>query len=351
LKNIFLTSIIIIVLLITTSCEKKEKFQPGKENVDIRKPMSWGHKQKIYVLADQEDWNVIELHLRNEIEKEFFTTDPEKYFELLRADFDALEQFYKFKNLIFCCTLKSHGKVSKFVRSKLAPESIKKVETGGIGMFKETNVWANDQLIIFLAADITENMEILAESQSEKIFTYFKEKLSERIAYQTYKTDIVEMSAFNSHPWIMKIPGNYLVYKDGKNFISYIARLKETSDRYIAVYYEKTPENIISQEWLTKKRNEVFLNYYDGDKIDETTVRFENVKIGKLDALKLTAKWQNEKYLIGGVLQTFAVYDSNQKTAYLIDNSVYFPAGYKLTSLLELEEISHTFETKQLTKE
>ena len=88
--------------------------------------------------------------------------------------------------------------------------------------------------------------------------------------------------------------------------------------------------------------------YYEGDKIDTVSLTiFNNYKISKYRCIKISGRWQNKNYFIGGAFQAFGIYDKETQTAYLIDNSVYFPDGKKLLSLIELEVISDTFIIKK----
>ena len=75
-------------------------------------------------------------------------------------------------------------------------------------------------------------------------------------------------------------------------------------------------------------------------------MRTEKAKIAGHNGWKISGMWINKKYTVGGAYQTFAFYDERTKRAYLIDNSVYFPEGYKLDALIELEVISNTLRLK-----
>ncbi len=306
--------------------------------------MSWGHKQSIYVFADDAVWKYAEKPLRESLERVTFTTDNEQYFELERIDFSKLEQFYKFNNLIFFCDISSQGEVAQYVNSIMGEKVLEEVKENRVGIYPQTNLWANDQFVLFLLGENEENLLRLNILQAEKIFTLFKQKLYDRIEEQLYKFATYASSTFSGYPWQIKLPKYYLVYKEDRpaNFISFLARSKDKADRYVAVYYEKMAKELFTREWLKEKRASLVWNYYEEDEFKDKDVRIENYEIAGRKGFKLSGRWQNMKYLVGGAFQSFAFYDEPSGCAYLIDNSVYYPEGSKLNSLMELEVISNS---------
>ncbi len=79
--------------------------------------MAWGNRRTVYAVCDKFLWKYAESHLRNSLERFQFTTVNEKYFDVNLTEFDALEQFYKYNNLIFFCALDSDDQVSAHVKS------------------------------------------------------------------------------------------------------------------------------------------------------------------------------------------------------------------------------------------
>ena len=63
-RNIHLLILIGIILLLILGCSQKENIhkKQGKK-IDPHKPMSWGHKQTVYVFADDNVWKYAKGHL------------------------------------------------------------------------------------------------------------------------------------------------------------------------------------------------------------------------------------------------------------------------------------------------
>lgn len=358
-KNIF-WMIILMILLIFTSCTQEVKSdkktvtnkkksaleQAGK--LDHKKPMSWGHRQTIYVFADDSVWKYAEAPLRKNLERDYFTTENETFFEIKRIQFKQLEQFYRFNNLIFFCDLESYGNVSEYVKSIMGETVTEQVNEEFGEIYPQHNLWANDQLTLFLVGKDEESLLRMNILQSEELFNQFRLKLAARLIRKTYAIGTLPMTGFKALPWQMKIPKNYVIYKNDTegNFLSLLARGKEKPDRYISVYYEKMAENKVNRDWLMEKRAELAWKYYDEDTFKDKDVKTEFFTIAGIKGWKLSGKWQNMKYAVGGAFQSYAFFDEEHSIAYLLDNSVYFPEGYKLATLIELEEISKTIKLK-----
>ncbi|MCK5345363.1 MAG: DUF4837 family protein, partial [Candidatus Heimdallarchaeota archaeon] len=99
-------------------------------------------------------------------------------------------------------------------------------------------------------------------------------------------------------------------------------------------------------------RKNISWKYYDEDEFFDKDIRIQPYEIGSYQGWKFSGRWQNKKYAVGGAFQSFAFYDEAAKKAYLVDNSIYFPEGYKLAGLIETEVISQTIKIKnELEKE
>ena len=343
--------LILFVIMVLVSCGKQEKGSAvSMKGVvkDRKKPLAWGKKQKIYVFADDNVWKYAEDDLRQTIERTYYTTLNEKIFELERVPFSKLEDYFRFNNLIFYGDVSSEQEVSKYVKERLGSKIDERIAADGGAIYPAYNLWADDQLVLFLVGETEERLLKLNMLQASKIWEIFKERLYNRIEYQIYRTRRKPMSNFTDKIWELDLPANYVKFREDNinHFTSYLARSKSQSDRYISVYYEDMPDNIISRDWLIEKRNEIGDKYYDGDKFDKQDVTISNDEIAGHKGMKLRGRWQNKKYYMGGAFSCFAFWEPDMKKVFIIDNSVYYPEGDKLLALIELEIISNSFRLK-----
>lgn len=345
--------ILLVLALILVSCGKKEvKEGVTRNNTDPSKPMAWGHKQTIYVFADEENWRATESQLRRTLERVVFTTANEKVFELKRATFDDFEHYYKFNNLIFLADYSSYGDVSVYIKDIMGDKVKAELEENGVGIYPNENLWANDQFVLFIIAEDKQVLKKAVSYQLNEVYNLFKKKLDDRIAHKVLQYNSYKKTFFLNFPWEIHIPEFFRVFSrdDDNNFIAFIARADDKPDRYEAIYHEDMSSDEVDGDWLKAKRLELFRKYYEGDEFYDKDVRIERTILAGRDGWKLSGKWQNPKLSMGGAFQCFGFYDKTQKKAYVIDNSVYYPTGEKLAHLLELEAISGTIKLKDLSK-
>jgi len=345
--------ILLLLALTLISCaQKEEKTRVTRNTTDPRKPMSWGHKQTIYVFADEANWRATESQLKRTLERVVYTTANEKVFELKRADYEDFNHYYKFNNLIFLADYSSYDDVSVYIKEIMGDKVKDELEKNGVGIYPNENLWANDQFVLFIIAEDKQVLKKAVSYQLNEVYNLFKQKLDNRIGHKVLQYNSYKKTFFRNFPWEIHIPEFFRVFSrdDENNFIAFLARADDKPDRYEAVYFEDMAENEVDGEWLKQKRTELFLKYYDGDEFYDHDVRLEKAILAGKSCWKLSGKWQNQKYSMGGAFQSFAFYDKTQKKAYLIDNSVYYPTGEKLAHLLELEAISSTIKIKDLSK-
>lgn len=120
---------------------------------------------------------------------------------------------------------------------------------------------------------------------------------------------------------------------------------REIPDKYISVYYEPMSEKQSDLNWLIAKRQEIGKKYFEGDEFDPELVRKEPFTFKKHPGYRLGCL---EKYEICNRrrLSKLWLFGMKTKTAYIVDSSVYFPAGDKLPILVELYVISNSLEIK-----
>lgn len=338
-----------ITLSLNAGCNNNDnKIRTINKTIDPSKPMSWGHRQTIYVFADDNVWKYAENHLKKTLERVRFTTENEKVFVVKRAPLENLDNFYKFNNLIFFCNLASDDEVSTYLRKIMGKQVETEIQRELVGMYSKDNVWANDQFVLFILGHNEPDLLKFNILQSHNIFELFHNKLFNRIRDQVYKTPVYSAERFKAFPWSLRLPTNYVLYKNdtANNFISFIARLRNKPDRYISVYYSPMKKNDFSREWLRETRKLLSWKYYDEDEFLAKDVNMERYEQSGNKGWRLSGRWQNRKHAVGGAFQTVAFYDETKEITFLIDNVVYYPDGEKLEALYELEIISNTLKLK-----
>lgn len=339
---------LLILFSFLLACGKNGENSQKKSSYDVHKPMSWGHKQDIYVFADDNVWKYAEHYIRKSLERTVFTTMNESYFIVKRAPLDKMDNFYKFNNLLFLANLDSNQPVAEYVKQIMGESVAKQIEENSIGIFPQENVWANDQFVLFMLADTERNLLELNIEMMDNYFQLFKDKLFERISKQVYINKIFDESYFKTFNWQLDLPKTYTLYKHeaADDYVSFLGRLRNKADRYLTIYWEPMESDVVNGDWLKEKRADLAWKCYDEDEFFDKDIISQRYELGSFKGYKLAGRWQNKKYSVGGAFQSFAFYDEESKTTFIVDNSVYWPEGYKLAALIELEVISSTFKVK-----
>ncbi|OQC04860.1 MAG: hypothetical protein BWX76_00971 [Candidatus Cloacimonetes bacterium ADurb.Bin089] len=346
----------LLPLLILWGCSKeggKTDRYPIYDNViDHSKTLAFGDDRDVYVFCDSINWQGLQPFIGSAIEQQINIVYPEKYFNLIMADSKELQKLSKYKNLLYIGQLDSDLPVSAYMKKVLSQDFIKRVENTGGDLFSGENLNCCDQIVLFLLGKDAKSLQKIGALQAENIFSLLLKRFTNRQGYYAYQGKVIDPSFFDNYPFSLKIPDTFRLYSNDKigRFLCFLyrARLenKEIPDKYISVYYEPMPENKVDLNWLIAKRQEIGKKYFEGDEFDPEIVRKEPFKFKKRDGYRLLGAWKNMKYAIGGGFQSYGFWDKKTKTAYIVDSSVYFPAGDKLPVLLELYVISNSLEIK-----
>jgi len=319
-----------------------------------RNPMSWGHNQTIYVFADREIWQATEPILRQSLERNFFTTENETLFDIVQGDIERINAFFRFRNLIFLGDINGQGPVSQYINRVMAEQALDSVRERNASMFMNFNLWANDQLVMFFIGDNPQNLRDFMIANNESYFQIFKDRFIARTVFQSQRMRGLRDQVFQGLPFIMYLPENYRVFRRDldNNFISFIwrSRTDQTNnpDLYVSIYWEFADENPLDDDWLINKRAVLAWKYHDEDEILDHTVKRGLMDFNGREAWFASGAWQNSKHFMGGAFRSFAFWDEELKTVYMIDTSIYFPAGNKLRYLLELEGLAKTIVPRRM---
>jgi hypothetical protein len=353
MHKLFLLALVLIGL---AGCFKtkapSDRYTAFDNLIDHAKPLAMGDDRDVHVFCDPANWKALEPFIRSGIEREVPIVYPEKYFNLILTDVKEAGALAKYKNILYIGDLASSAAVSTHMKSVLAQDFITRVQNSGGDLFVAKNHSSRDQIVLFLLGKDALSLSKIGALQADPIFGLLLRRFAERQGYYAYQGKVLPSSFFEPYPFSLHIPDTYRIYSNDRsgNFLSFLYRARmqnrEIPDKYVSVYHESMPENKLDLNWLLSKRKELGIKYFEGDEFDADLIRKEPFRFGAYEGYRLLGAWKNMKHAIGGGFQSFAFWDAKTKTAYLIDNSVYFPAGDKLPILVELYTISNSIQIK-----
>lgn len=350
--------ILIAVLLVLGACQRKEGaasvYHRYDQLVELSKPLAFGDDRDVYLFAGKENQARIGEILSASITRKVQLTAPEQYFYLLPTEGTKIKDFRTYKNLIYCGTMNGVDEVSNYLRGNLDKKLLQRVQTSGAELFVQKNITVRDQLLFFLLAKDAATLEQLATQRAGQVFDLLLERLGARLAYQAYTSAVIDNKLFAQLPYTIQIPQLYEIFSNDQenSFLSFVYKPRlpnrELPDKYISVHYEGMLQNLVTQDWLLAKRQELADQHFPGDKYLEEKVSVDSVRFAGHDALRLRGAWINKEMGggVGGAFQTFAFWNAATQTVYVVDNIVYYPAGDKLPILLELGMLSESIAMK-----
>ena len=310
-----------------------------------------GADHQIRVVADSTIWQQAEPILREILEKVEYTPQPEKVFKLVKAD---LNNFKRFKNIIFLSTVNAQDEISRSINSNLSEEARTKVEAGNI-IFVKQNEWVNYQMIMFLIGkDLPSLLNKIDEQRSEIFFQFdnYWNEFHQDILYNYKEKKDVERHLLNNYGWMIRVPNDFhLETQSAKD--CFVMFQRNVPLRWLSIYWiEAIDPGIITKEWCIAKRNEIGKTFYESESIEEKyeEVRVEEVILFNRRALKLKGLWKNADDAVdpaGGPFRLYCFFDEPTERIYFIDMHLFYPEfkKRKLHYFRQMEIIANTFKT------
>ncbi|MCB5229637.1 MAG: DUF4837 family protein [Candidatus Cloacimonetes bacterium] len=346
----------IVIVLIISACGggdgQSQRYTAFDKIIDHSKPVAFGEDEDIYVFCGLENRNQLEPLLLQNLEREVQLVYPEKYFNIIFSDIKDVTGLSNYKNLLFLGSLDGGDPVSRYLKEALDANLQTRITQSGGDIIISKNRFTRDQLIIHVVALDKERLVTLAQTQANRIFSSFLMRYTQRLAYQTYQSKVIPASFFEPYPFSLQIPENYTLYSNDKDnrFLSFLYRARmqerEIPDKFLSVYYQAMESDQVDAAWLISERQRIGKIHFEGDSLNVQTMRTQPFEIAGYRGYRLTSAWINPGKMAGGALQCYAFWDADTKKAWLIDTMVYFPAGDKLPTLMELFMLASSFKTK-----
>lgn len=341
--------ILLLLLPLLFSCKKKAestRYTAFDNLIQSGKTLALGEDSDVYIFCDKEKWAGVHDLLTPAIEREIKLVYPEKYFRLNLVDIKDFQKYSTYRNLLFIGDLASEDAVSQHIRETLDKKLLDRISASGGDLFSASNFYCRDQIILYLVGSNPINLVTLSALQSQNIFQVLMKRYRQRLGFQAYQVPVIPADFFADYPFELKVPNNFRLYSNDKtgNFLSLLYRARsesrEVPDKYLSIFYQELPEAGFDFNWLKGSRAMIGEKHFEGDVFKAAELKEEKVSFAGHEALRITGSWINEKHKIGGAFQAHAFWERGK--AYLIDSSVYYPAGDKLPSLVELSVIGNS---------
>jgi hypothetical protein len=338
MKSIHILGIVLSMILFFTGCETVQR--------------TLGSVDRVIVLCDDELWPEIESSVRDAIQNEFNTPQPEPTLIVVQKSPQSLEELKRYPHILFVGTLDAENATKQIVDQLLTEQTRSQVAQDQSYLFKKNDAWARGQLLV---AVITKDVKTLKErftENGEQVYQLIHEHAYELVKdqlYFRYEQKDIHKHLLQEHGWMIRVPHDYFVAIDSAQ-ASFVWLRRVSPQRDIWVYWQETDDpSLLSKEWMLDQRKRIGETYLSGDYIyqsESIPVRETSVDFNGRYAIRLDGVWQNEEYVSGGPFRSYGFYDEGEGRLYMIDFFVFRPGERKWPFMRQLDVIAHTFTTR-----
>lgn len=323
---------------------------------------STGGFDEVLVVADDTKW---EKHFHEKIYRHFekpydVLPQPEKSLVVTHVPFHKFDNIFKrYRNILVIADLEDDSDVTQLTLKYLGEEQVLKAfNDPNFFLGKKNNLWANDQLVVFLFAPGIARLDSILTHKGDILRELFLQNELHRYhaAAMAVKENKVIMNMIREKFAIdMDIPSDYFVAIDEANYMWIRKETEEVSFNLMlyqeaADNHEASSRGIDLRNMLGKKyiSSAIEGSYMTTDSTLTPEIRI--IKRGRLTIYETRGLWRLEHDFMGGPFVTHYFIDTVRKKAYLIDAFVHAPGTRKKPQLRRLEALMATIRPSRIGK-
>jgi len=293
-----------------------------------------GRLREVTVVSN--DWGAVEDAVREALQQQIRTPQPEPEFLIRTMTFDQFEVFSGFRTLLII------GTTQDTIIRKMLGERLDSLPGGESGMFRVPNVWADHQEVVILVAREPGGLEPAVRAYAERLRSAVREAVLKHIARAAYgqgRLKRAEDSLLDRYAFTLDIPkGWYLKQEHADSGFVYL--FGHHPDRGLFVYWQEGERELVPES-IPVLRDRLTRMYYEGDIIEPDYVELGPIQFLGRPAVRLQGVWQNEESAIGGPFVTYAL--NHMGRFFVVDGLVFNPGRKKLDQLFQVEAMVSTF--------
>lgn len=319
-----------------------------------------GNEDDIIVIADSSLYYELEAEMLHVFEKVIYTPQPENLFNLMRKNLSELSTLQNRKNIILLGTLDSQDEVSKYITNALDTSVTKLVKSGKEFFINKNNLWAKNQLTMFLVANSVDELRKSILKGNEELLYSFRKVSNNRLFTQLYKPRLenkkIEAELLSKYGWSMYVqPDVELAKSDSANsFVWLRSGRNRDMERWVFVkWIENADARYLNNDSLINIRNRTTMDNY---LVSEDSV-FVEVAYGMSAPVVSQANFNGRYALMsqgfwkfsdrsgGGPFISYSFLDEKTGRFYIIDASIFAPKYYKKKLLQRADVVLSSFRT------
>jgi hypothetical protein len=286
--------------------------------------------------------------------------EGEQLYTLRFRDFRSnqeLDEFRKFKNLIFAGPIDDETNTSSFIRALLSEPVENRVRQGESFAFPLTNQWYRDQWTLILtsiddyelADKILNAEERLVDSALEVEFNRWEESV-----YRRHEQTALSDSLWNKFGWRVRIQHDYVQTVDTLNVVSFRRSLPE-NDRWMWAWWQDGVDNadFVDESWINATRDSLMERYVQGTRegsyvTTEYRRPVETKRLNRdnrLEAWETLGTWRMTRDFMGGPFVNLTYYDPDTERLFMLEFGQFAPSVAKRRFVQQFRAMARTFES------
>ena len=319
-----------------------------------------GNGDDIIVIADSSLYYELEAEMLHVFEKIIYTPQPENLFNLQRENFRKFRKLQNRKNIIILGTLDSDDNTSKYIKESLDSSVTELVRNNEESFINRNNLWAKDQLVMFLVSNSVEELKKNILKMNEELLYSFRQVSNKRLFSNLYKPSLelkkVKADILSKYDWTLYVQPaiDYAKSDSVNNFVWLRSGRNTPIERWMFVHWiENANANYLNNDSLINIRNRVTERQYrvsDDSVYVEIAFGMSKPMVSQANfngryALMSQGFWKFSDKSGGGPFISYSFLDEKSGRFYMIDASIYAPKYYKKKLIQQADVVLSSFRT------
>lgn len=305
-------------------------------------PQAFGDRHSIIVRADKSLWAQIDSTLMGALERQVFTTRPERIFKVtfVAAD-DTLWRDLRVWQQVVVLGTRRDETADRILRAADQPEAAPPA------VIQATGIWARAQLVTLLLLPETAQAEAV-EHMLPELYELLKAKYDEWLVERLYTTGVNDSlrQALSRDGFTLDLPRVYLSSRQDSIFRFTNPYRQGDSDLLRSILLTwVSGGGAASYETLRAWRDTVDESYYEPSQdILDKGIRFDSIQVGGFTGLQFRGIWQDRsEFPAAGPFIARAIECPEQNRTYYMDAWLFAPGKDKHPYLRQLEILLDSF--------
>jgi hypothetical protein len=313
-----------------------------------------GSFDEVLVISDDAKW---ESNYQKLVEQQFevpydVLPQPEKSLSIAHVSFNKFDNIFKrFRNILIIADLEDNSGATQLAIEHLGENlTAKAFNNPDFFLGKKTDLWANNQLVVFLFAPGVARLDSILSQKGSFIKNIFLQNELNRYhaAVMSVKENKEIMKTVREKfGFSMDIPSDYFIAKNEGGFLW--ARKETDEISFNLMFYEEPLSNEAAKNRGVELRNllgkmhvssNVQGSYMTTDSIlpPESFIKNQN----GITIYETKGLWRLEKDFMGGPFVTYYFENTDLKKAFVIDAFIHAPGTKKKPQVRRLEALLAT---------